>query len=129
MLSFSSEFSRIHLTKKSYDSTQNPKSFTMFIRKQIEGYFIESINVYNNDRVKCLYEIIKSLLQIYFFVQVINCNKEKLLNQILSLGLNKEQLVEFIYTNPKTFSEVRAICEYEIGYFVEKESFKDFINK
>lgn len=51
MLSFSSEFSRIHLTKKSYDSTQNPKSFTMFIRKQIEGYFIESINVYNNDRV------------------------------------------------------------------------------
>ena len=53
----------------------------------------------------------------------------KLLNQILSLGLNKEQLVEFIYTNPKTFSEVRAICEYEIGYFVEKESFKDFINK
>ena len=42
MLSFSSEFSRIHLTKKSYDSTQNPKSFTMFIRKQIEGYFIEN---------------------------------------------------------------------------------------
>ena len=91
----------------------------------VEPYF----NFYNNNRVKCLYEIIKFLLQVYFFVQVINCDKEKLLNQILSLGLNKEQLVEFIYTNPKTFSEVRAICEYEIGYFVEKESFKDFINK
>ena len=91
----------------------------------IEPYF----NFYNNDRIKCLYEIIKSLLQVYFFVQVVNCDKEKLLNQILSLGVNKEQLIEFIYTNPKTFSEVRAICEYEIGYFVEKESFKDFINK
>ena len=91
----------------------------------VEPYF----NFYNNNRVKCLYEIIKFLLQVYFFVQVINCNKEKILNQILSLGLNKEQLIEFIYTNPKTFSEVRAICEYEIGYFVEKESFKDFINK
>lgn len=51
MLSFSSEYSRIHLTKKAYDSVSNPKSFTMFLRKHIEGYFIEDIKQYENDRI------------------------------------------------------------------------------
>ncbi len=51
MLSFSSEYSRIHITKKAYDSISNPKSFTMFLRKHIEGYFIEDIKQYENDRI------------------------------------------------------------------------------
>lgn len=51
ILSFSSEYSRIHLTKRLYDSVLNPKSFTMFLRKHIEGYFIESINQYSTDRI------------------------------------------------------------------------------
>ncbi len=51
MLSFSSLFSRIHLTMRQYDSIKNPKSFTMFLRKHIEGYFIEDIKQYHNDRI------------------------------------------------------------------------------
>ncbi len=51
MLSFSSDFARIHLTNRIYDAPQNPKSFTMFLRKHIEGYFIDSIETYHCDRV------------------------------------------------------------------------------
>ncbi len=51
MLSFSSLFSRIHLTNRLYDSIKNPKSFTMFLRKHIEGYFIEDIKQYESDRI------------------------------------------------------------------------------
>ncbi|MGM9970336.1 MAG: NFACT family protein, partial [Anaeroplasma sp.] len=42
---------RIHLTKKSNDSITLPKSFTMLLRKHIEGYFIEEISTYNCDRI------------------------------------------------------------------------------
>ena len=51
MLSLSSEYSRIHITTKKYDSPLNPKGFTLFLRKHIEGYFIEDITQYNSDRV------------------------------------------------------------------------------
>ena len=51
MLSFSSDYSRIHLTNRIYDSTLNPKSFTMFLRKHIEGYFIDDILNYECDRI------------------------------------------------------------------------------
>ena len=51
MLSFSSDYARIHLTNKKYDAPSNPKSFTMFLRKHIEGYFIENINTYHSDRI------------------------------------------------------------------------------
>jgi len=51
MLSFSSEFSRIHFTNRIYDNTLSPKSFTMLLRKHIEGYFIEDIFQNNTDRI------------------------------------------------------------------------------
>ena len=51
MLSFSSDYSRIHLTKHIYDSVLNPKSFTMLLRKHIEGYFIDDIINYECDRI------------------------------------------------------------------------------
>ena len=51
MLSFSSEFSRIHYTTRIYDNTLSPKSFTMLLRKHIEGYFIEDIFQNNTDRI------------------------------------------------------------------------------
>ena len=51
MVSFSSEFSRIHYTKRIYDNTLSPKSFTMLLRKHIEGYFIEDIFQNNTDRI------------------------------------------------------------------------------
>ena len=51
MLSYSSSYSRIHLTNKLYDSILKPKSFTLFLRKHIEGYFIEDIFTNNLDRV------------------------------------------------------------------------------
>ena len=51
LISFQSEYSRIHLTEKSYDNSKNPKSFTMFLRKYIEGYFIKDIWQYQNDRI------------------------------------------------------------------------------
>ena len=51
MLSFSSDFARIHLTNRSYEAPRNPRAFTMLLRKHIEGYFIEDINTYHNDRI------------------------------------------------------------------------------
>ena len=51
MVSFSSEFSRIHYTTRIYDNTLSPKSFTMLLRKHIEGYFIEDIFQNNTDRI------------------------------------------------------------------------------
>jgi len=51
MMSFSSDFARIHITTKFYDTVMNPKSFTMFLRKHIEGYFIEDIKTYDCDRI------------------------------------------------------------------------------
>lgn len=51
VLSFSSDFARIHFSNKQYDSPKTPKSFTMLLRKYIEGYFIEDIYQYENDRV------------------------------------------------------------------------------
>ena len=51
MISLSSDFARIHLTNKTYDSPTNPKSLTMLLRKHIEGFFIEDIYQYKNDRI------------------------------------------------------------------------------
>ncbi|MDE5715225.1 MAG: NFACT family protein, partial [Anaeroplasmataceae bacterium] len=51
MISLSSEFSRIHITNKIYTAPLNPKSLTMFLRKHIEGYFIEDIQQFENDRI------------------------------------------------------------------------------
>lgn len=51
MISSSTQYFRIHLTKKNYDSVLKPKSFTLFLRKHIEGYIIENIETYKSDRV------------------------------------------------------------------------------
>ena len=51
MMSFSSDFARIHLTTRLYEAPKVPRSFTMLLRKHIEGYFIEDIKTYHNDRI------------------------------------------------------------------------------
>ena len=51
MASFSPDFARIHLTNKQYESIGNPKSFTMLLRKHIEGYFILDIKTFDSDRI------------------------------------------------------------------------------
>lgn len=50
-ISVSNESSRIHLTNKKYEYPMTPKSFTMLLRKYLEGNIINSINTYNNDRI------------------------------------------------------------------------------
>lgn len=54
MISFSSDYARIHLTDKSYEAPTNPKSLTMLLRKHIEGFFIEDLYQYSNDRIVVL---------------------------------------------------------------------------
>ncbi len=51
MISLSCDFARIHITNKAYDSPTNPKSLTMFLRKHMEGFFIEDLYQYKNDRI------------------------------------------------------------------------------
>lgn len=51
MIGLSSDYARIHLSTRSYDFPGTPKSLTMLLRKHIEGYFIEDIYQYNNDRI------------------------------------------------------------------------------
>ena len=50
-LSMSNENSRINLTNQSYDFPQTPKSFTMLLRKYLEGNIINNIYTYKNDRI------------------------------------------------------------------------------
>lgn len=50
-LSLSNEYYRIHLTNKKYEFPQTPKSFTMLLRKYLEGNIINSIKTYQNDRI------------------------------------------------------------------------------
>ncbi|MDE6415082.1 MAG: NFACT family protein [Anaeroplasmataceae bacterium] len=51
MISLSSDYARIHLTNKTYDAPTNPRSLTMLLRKHIEGFFIEDLYQYKNDRI------------------------------------------------------------------------------
>ncbi len=51
LISASSNYSRCHLTEKSYDFPAIPKSFTMLLRKHIGGFFIKDIYTHSSDRV------------------------------------------------------------------------------
>lgn len=51
LISLSCDYTRVHFTNRMYDFPNMPKSFTMFLRKHIEGYFIEDIYQYGNDRI------------------------------------------------------------------------------
>lgn len=51
LISTSSEYSRIHLTNKTYEFPYQPKSFTMLLRKHFEGSIITNIYTYSLDRV------------------------------------------------------------------------------
>ena len=51
IISLSSSYSRIHLSNKIYDTSINPKSFTMFLKKHCEGYFIEDLFQNETDRI------------------------------------------------------------------------------
>ena len=51
MLSFASDFARVHLTEKKYDTSSHPKSFTMLLRKHLEGYFLKDFFQYESDRI------------------------------------------------------------------------------
>lgn len=51
MICLSSLYARIHFTTKHYDTQSSPKSLTMFLRKHIEGYFIDDIYQHQNDRI------------------------------------------------------------------------------
>lgn len=55
LLSASSNFSRCHLTNKTYDFPAVPKSFTMLLRKHIGGFFIKDIYTHSSDRVLVFY--------------------------------------------------------------------------
>ncbi len=51
LISASSSFSRCHLTEKNYDFPSIPKSFTMLLRKHINGFFIKNIYTHSSDRI------------------------------------------------------------------------------
>ncbi len=51
LISASSNYSRCHLTEKNYDFPLTPKSFTMLLRKHINGFFIKDITTFSSDRV------------------------------------------------------------------------------
>ena len=51
MLSFASDFARVNLKKKKYDTSSHPKSFTMLLRKHLEGYFLKDFFQYESDRI------------------------------------------------------------------------------
>ncbi len=54
LISLSSEYARVHLTTRTYEYPQNPKSFTMLLRKYFEGNIITDIYTHELDRVLVL---------------------------------------------------------------------------
>ncbi len=50
-MGFSSDTARIHLTTREYNHSQANKAFTLFLKKQIEGFFIADISQYETDRI------------------------------------------------------------------------------
>ncbi len=117
MLSFSSDFSRIHLTNKSYDSIANPRSFTMLLRKHIEGYFVEDIKTYHCDRIIYFvlqgYNEMQDLNRKYLICEVMGrysnlilCNEDfKIIEALKHDGVgefNRTILPNAIYKFPET---------------------------
>lgn len=51
LLSSNSNFARIQVTEAKYGNPDTPPNFCMFLRKYIEGGFIQDIKQYENDRV------------------------------------------------------------------------------
>ncbi len=51
--------SRIQLTNLDYERPKNPSSFTMFLRKHLEGAIIRSIKQHRSDRI-CTFELAKT---------------------------------------------------------------------
>ena len=74
LLSFSSSYSRIHLTNHTEVIKDNPKSFTLFLRKHLEGYIIKDINTYNADRIIYFelegYNVLQDLCKKYLICEV-----------------------------------------------------------
>ena len=74
LISLSSEYSRIHLAKRLYDNVINAHSFTMLLRKYIEGYFIEDIKSYKSDRILSFtlkgYNDMQDLTTNYLYVEI-----------------------------------------------------------
>ena len=51
LISLSSTFARIHLTDRKTEHNLSPKGFLLFLRKHIQGYFIEDILTHSSDRI------------------------------------------------------------------------------
>ncbi len=51
LISSSPNYSRIHLTEMKYEKPNNPPTFCMFLRKQLEGGIIKNVEQKENDRV------------------------------------------------------------------------------
>lgn len=51
LISLSSSYARIHLTDKKLEHSLQPKGFLLFLRKHIQGYFIEDILTHSSDRI------------------------------------------------------------------------------
>lgn len=51
LISSSPNYARIHLTSMKYEKPNNPPTFCMFLRKQLEGGIIKSVIQKDNDRV------------------------------------------------------------------------------
>ena len=56
-----------------------------------------------------------------------NVFREQLWDYYNTLNVTKEELVNYVYSNPKTFIDHRNVSYNAVGYYMEKESFRDFI--
>ncbi len=51
LISASSSYTRMNITKHSYDAPKSPPSFCMFLRKHLESGIIKNISQHQNDRI------------------------------------------------------------------------------
>lgn len=144
MLSFSSDFARIHFTSKHYDSPKVPKSFTMLLRKHIEGYFIDDIYQYENDRVIVFklagYSEMKDYTQKYLICEIMGRYSNLILtdnNYRIIEVLKKDGVGEFNRTMLPNATYEFPITDKLNPFKLSKEEFlnikisspKDILNK
>lgn len=140
MICLSSDFARIHLTQRKYEAPATPKAFTLFLRKQIEGFFINNIYQHNNDRIVILklegYNEMKDFQTRYLFCEImgrysnliLTDENYKILEVLKKDGIsefNRTMLVNATYQFPVS----NKINPYNLKEPITIESPKDMLNK
>ena len=96
-----------------------PQQYQIFIESIIKGlilgyFYIQLFIYYNHDEKLC-----QKNYQLY---------KKKLIKIINNFNLSKQKIILLAYKDPQYYTFTETEVKNSIGFFIEEQSFKDFIN-